>query len=84
MRQRVLVASNRGPVSYWFGADGTLIGRRGGGGLIAGVTSGLGALALEADVSWICGRSLTRTARPHDNGVQNPRAQSNLRAHRTL
>jgi len=54
MRQRVLVASNRGPVSYWFGADGTLIGRRGGGGLIAGVTSGLGALALEADVSWIC------------------------------
>jgi trehalose 6-phosphate synthase len=54
MRQRVLVASNRGPVSYWFGVDGTLIGRRGGGGLIAGVTSGLAALALEADVSWIC------------------------------
>jgi trehalose 6-phosphate synthase len=54
MRQRVLVASNRGPVSYRFTADGTLIGRRGGGGLIAGVTSGLAALALEADVSWIC------------------------------
>jgi len=54
MTQRVLVASNRGPVSYWFGVDGTLIGRRGGGGLIAGVTSGLAALALEAHVSWIC------------------------------
>jgi trehalose 6-phosphate synthase len=54
MRKRVLVASNRGPVSYWFGVDGTLIGRRGGGGLIAGITSGLEALAIEADVSWIC------------------------------
>ena len=54
MEKRVLVASNRGPVSYWFGVDGTLIGRRGGGGLIAGITSGLGALATEADVSWIC------------------------------
>ena len=54
MRQRVLVASNRGPVSYWFGADGTLIGRRGGGGLIAGVTSGVAALTPQADVSWIC------------------------------
>jgi trehalose 6-phosphate synthase len=54
MRQRVLVASNRGPVAYWFSIDGTLIGRRGGGGLIAGMTSGLSALALEADVTWIC------------------------------
>jgi hypothetical protein len=24
MRQRVLLASNRGPFSYWFGAEGTL------------------------------------------------------------
>jgi len=54
MRQRVLVASNRGPVSYWFGVDGTLIGRRGGGGLIAGMTSGVAALTPQADVSWIC------------------------------
>jgi trehalose 6-phosphate synthase len=54
MTQRVLVASNRGPVSYWFGVDGTLIGRRGGGGLVAGVASGAAALALQADVSWIC------------------------------
>ena len=54
MRQRVLVASNRGPVSYWFGVDGTLIGRRGGGGLIAGVTPGVAAIAEQAEVSWIC------------------------------
>jgi trehalose 6-phosphate synthase len=54
MKKRVLVASNRGPVSYQFGADGTLTGRRGGGGLVAGVTSGLAAMAPEADVTWIC------------------------------
>jgi trehalose 6-phosphate synthase len=54
MKQRVLVASNRGPVSYEFGADGTLTGRRGGGGLVAGVAGGLAALTPETDVSWIC------------------------------
>jgi trehalose 6-phosphate synthase len=54
MRQRVLVASNRGPVSYQFGADGSLDGKRGGGGMIAGVTSGLAALGPDASVTWIC------------------------------
>jgi len=54
MKRRVLVASNRGPVSYRFGADGSLTGRRGGGGLVAGVGSGLAAVAPEAEVSWIC------------------------------
>ena len=54
MKQRVLVASNRGPVSYQFGADGSLTGRRGGGGMIAGVISGLAAVAPETDVTWIC------------------------------
>jgi trehalose 6-phosphate synthase len=54
MKKRVLVASNRGPVSYQFGPGGTLTGRRGGGGLVAGVASGLAAIAPEADVSWIC------------------------------
>jgi trehalose 6-phosphate synthase len=54
MRKRVLVASNRGPVSYQFGPDGTLAGQRGGGGLVAGVTSGLAALTPEDEVSWIC------------------------------
>jgi trehalose 6-phosphate synthase len=54
MKQRVLVASNRGPVTYRFGDGGTLVGTRGGGGLVAGVTSGLAAMAPEAEVSWIC------------------------------
>ncbi len=54
MKQRVLVASNRGPVSYQFGADGSLAGQRGGGGMIAGVTEGLAAIGSEADVTWIC------------------------------
>jgi trehalose 6-phosphate synthase len=54
MNQRVLVASNRGPVSYQFGTDGSLTGHRGGGGMIAGVTEGLAALGPEADVTWIC------------------------------
>jgi len=54
MNQRVLVASNRGPISYQFGADGSLTGRRGGGGMIAGVTDGLAALGDEASVTWIC------------------------------
>jgi trehalose 6-phosphate synthase len=54
MNQRVLVASNRGPVSYQFRADGSLAGLRGGGGMIAGVREGLAALGPEADVTWIC------------------------------
>jgi trehalose 6-phosphate synthase len=54
MKKRVLVASNRGPVSYEFGPDGVLTGRRGGGGLVAGVAEGLAALTPEAEVSWIC------------------------------
>jgi trehalose 6-phosphate synthase len=54
MKKRVLVASNRGPVSYEFGPDGMLTGRRGGGGLVAGVAEGLAATASEAEVAWIC------------------------------
>jgi trehalose 6-phosphate synthase len=54
MKQRVLVASNRGPISYQFGGDGSLTGQRGGGGMIAGVSSGLAALGPEASVTWIC------------------------------
>jgi trehalose 6-phosphate synthase len=54
MKQRVLVASNRGPISYQFDADGSLTGKRGGGGMIAGVTSGLAAVGPDAEVTWIC------------------------------
>jgi trehalose 6-phosphate synthase len=51
---RVLVASNRGPISYQFGADGSLTGRRGGGGMIAGVADGLAALGAGSSATWIC------------------------------
>jgi trehalose 6-phosphate synthase len=54
MSNRVLVASNRGPVSYQFGADGSLTGTRGGGGMIAGVASGLAAVGRQSAVTWIC------------------------------
>ncbi|MEV0926006.1 trehalose-6-phosphate synthase [Streptomyces spongiicola] len=47
---RVLVASNRGPVSYVFREDGTLDARRGGGGLV----SGLSAIGPETDALWVC------------------------------
>ncbi|MFD3661916.1 trehalose-6-phosphate synthase [Streptomyces sp. NPDC058659] len=45
----VLVASNRGPVSYVRGEDGSLDARRGGGGLV----SGLSAITSQ-DSLWVC------------------------------
>ncbi|MEU6991601.1 trehalose-6-phosphate synthase [Streptomyces sp. NPDC046465] len=47
---QVLVASNRGPVSYTVGEDGELSAKRGGGGLV----SGLSAIGDEADALWVC------------------------------
>ncbi|KUJ69775.1 alpha,alpha-trehalose-phosphate synthase [Streptomyces albus subsp. albus] len=46
----VLVASNRGPVSYAPGADGALVAKRGGGGLV----SGLSAIGPDAGAVWVC------------------------------
>lgn len=46
----VLVASNRGPVSYSLGEDGTLTAKRGGGGLV----SGLSAIGPETGAVWVC------------------------------
>ncbi|MGW0612712.1 alpha,alpha-trehalose-phosphate synthase (UDP-forming) [Streptomyces sp. NPDC002788] len=47
---QVLVASNRGPVSYAVGEDGSLNAKRGGGGLV----SGLSAIGADADALWVC------------------------------
>lgn len=47
---QVLVASNRGPVSYTLSEDGSLAARRGGGGLV----SGLSAIGSEAEALWVC------------------------------
>ena len=47
---QILVASNRGPVSYRRGPDGGLTARRGGGGLV----SGLSAVGPDAGALWVC------------------------------
>ncbi|MFF4991735.1 trehalose-6-phosphate synthase [Streptosporangium saharense] len=46
----ILVASNRGPVSFTMSEDGALSMRRGGGGLV----SGLSEVAKELDILWVC------------------------------
>ncbi|AZM90311.1 MULTISPECIES: alpha,alpha-trehalose-phosphate synthase (UDP-forming) [Streptomyces] len=48
---QVLVAANRGPLSYALDADGTLSARRGGGGLVSGLSA---ALAAQPEALWIC------------------------------
>jgi len=48
--RRVLVASNRGPVSYTQGDDGQLRASRGGGGMV----SGLSTVADTEDMLWVC------------------------------
>jgi trehalose 6-phosphate synthase len=47
---RVLIASNRGPVSFRMTDGGTLTSYRGGG----GVVSGLSSVAGQAEVLWVC------------------------------
>ncbi|MFB7463933.1 trehalose-6-phosphate synthase [Streptomyces sp. NPDC056224] len=51
MASQVLVAANRGPLSYALSAEGTLSARRGGGGLVSGLSA---ALAEQPDAVWIC------------------------------
>ncbi len=46
----VLIASNRGPVSYSRAENGTLSAKRGGG----GVVSGLSAIGPDTDAVWVC------------------------------
>ncbi|MEU8824282.1 trehalose-6-phosphate synthase [Streptomyces sp. NPDC048636] len=47
---QILVASNRGPVSYALGEEGSLTAKRGGGGLV----SGLSAIGPDAGAVWVC------------------------------
>jgi trehalose 6-phosphate synthase len=51
---RLLVASNRGPLSFTLDPDGNLSARRGGGGLVSGLMPGLSSIAGRAEVLWIC------------------------------
>jgi len=46
----LLVASNRGPLSFTESDDGTLVARRGGGGLV----SGLSTVGRTTDTVWVC------------------------------
>ena len=48
----VLVASNRGPVSFSLAENGELSAKRGGGGLVSGLSSV--AADGEADQVWVC------------------------------
>jgi trehalose 6-phosphate synthase len=48
--RRILVASNRGPVSYSQGDDGQLTAKRGGGGMV----SGMSTVADSEDMLWVC------------------------------
>jgi trehalose 6-phosphate synthase len=72
----VLIASNRGPVSFTEEADGSLSAKRGGGGMV----SGLSSVADESDMLWVCAalsdadRAAARAARggllsPEDTGA---------------
>jgi trehalose 6-phosphate synthase len=47
---RVLIASNRGPISFTMNDDGSVAARRGAGGLVSGLSSVLG----QASVLWVC------------------------------
>src|SRR6202035_4715376 len=47
---KILIASNRGPVSFTRGDDGNLTRHRGAGGLV----SGLSTVAGQAEVLWVC------------------------------
>ena len=53
-RRLLIVASNRGPVSYSHAADGSLTVKRGGGGMVSGLVSGLGAVAADGGALWLC------------------------------
>ncbi len=47
---RVLIASNRGPLSFTMNDDGSVVPRRGAGGLV----SGLSSVMSQASVLWVC------------------------------
>jgi trehalose 6-phosphate synthase len=67
----VLIASNRGPVSFKRGDDGHLSAKRGGGGMV----SGLSAVADESEMLWVCaamGDADRAAARAAPGGLLDP------------
>ncbi|MFD6179844.1 trehalose-6-phosphate synthase [Streptomyces goshikiensis] len=65
----VLVAANRGPLSYALAADGALTARRGGGGLVSGLSA---ALAKQPDAVWICAALSEADREAVRRGVSEP------------
>ncbi|QMU74927.1 trehalose-6-phosphate synthase [Streptacidiphilus sp. PB12-B1b] len=65
---RILLASNRGPVSYTVEDDGTLTPRRGGGGLV----SGLSAIGDEIESVWVCAALTEGDRAATRQGVTDP------------
>jgi trehalose 6-phosphate synthase len=69
---RILLASNRGPISFTVEDDGTLTPRRGGGGLV----SGLSAIGDDIESVWVCAaltegdRAATRQGKLGDPSVR--------------
>ncbi|MGP3687661.1 alpha,alpha-trehalose-phosphate synthase (UDP-forming) [Streptomyces sp. IBSNAI002] len=66
---QVLVAANRGPLSYSLGTDGSLSARRGGGGLVSGLSA---ALARQPDALWICAALSDADREAVRRGVSEP------------
>ncbi|WP_405979469.1 trehalose-6-phosphate synthase [Streptomyces sp. NBC_00158] len=69
MASQVLVAANRGPLSYALDADGTLSARRGGGGLVSGLSA---ALAAQPEALWICAALSEADREAVRRGVSEP------------
>lgn len=69
MASQVLVAANRGPLSYVLADDGGLTARRGGGGLVSGLSS---ALAEQPDAVWICAALSEADREAVRRGVSEP------------
>jgi trehalose 6-phosphate synthase len=68
---QVLIASNRGPVSFTRGDDGRLSAKRGGGGMV----SGLSTVADDAQLLWVCAalsEADRAAARASSGGVLSP------------
>ncbi|MFF4320472.1 trehalose-6-phosphate synthase [Streptomyces sp. NPDC001568] len=69
MASQVLVAANRGPLSYALDQDGTLSARRGGGGLVSGLSA---ALAQQPEALWICAALSDADREAVRRGVREP------------
>ncbi|MEV0413899.1 trehalose-6-phosphate synthase [Streptomyces sp. NPDC050448] len=69
MASQVLVAANRGPLSYVLADDGTLTARRGGGGLVSGLSA---ALARQPEALWICAALSDADREAVRRGVSEP------------